>query len=81
MARDGAGLDHDFVVEQARGVLAERLQTTVDAAGTLLRDIADRLGVGVEELAAAIVRVRASGEPVALPRECYPSRNLWGELE
>ena len=58
------------VVEQARGVLAERFGVEVDTADTILNDVARAQGRGVPELAAAIVE-SCTTDSTPLPRRLY----------
>jgi hypothetical protein len=61
----------DAVVQQARGVLAERLGVEIASADAILCDVARVQRRSVMELAAAIV-ASCTDESAPLPRGLYP---------
>ena len=58
-------LQSRIVIEQAKGVLAERLGLDVEAAFDLLRGSARHLGLKIHELAAEVVSSRSTPAPIA----------------
>jgi AmiR/NasT family two-component response regulator len=64
-------LDSRIVIEQAKGVLAERYRLELDTAFALLRSAARSDRIRIRELAAQVVAGRTTPEPIlrALPRE------------
>ena len=61
----------DAVVEQARGVLAERFGIDVSTADAILLDVSRAQGRDVTDLAVAIVESCTDGS-TPLPRRLYP---------
>ena len=60
----------DAVVEQARGVLAERFGVGIGTADKILRDCARAQGRGLSELAMAVV-ASCTTDSAPLPRRLY----------
>lgn len=58
-------LESRIVIEQAKGVLAERLGLDVEAAFDLLRGSARHHGLKIHELAAEVVSSRSTPAPIA----------------
>ena len=62
-------LDSRIVIEQAKGVLAERLGMTPDEAFELLRRAARRNRITIRELAAEVVESRQTPDALFGPRK------------
>jgi hypothetical protein len=59
-------LESRVVIEQAKGVLAERLGLTVDDAFDLIRHAARSSRIGLHELAELILRERRTPNPIVI---------------
>jgi ANTAR domain len=70
MTRGSTGDAGDAVLEQARGVLAERFGVSVWTADRILRDVAAHQQRTVTELAAMVV-VSCTNDSMPLPRSLY----------
>jgi ANTAR domain len=69
-------LDSRIVIEQAKGILAERFGVHVDDAFVLLRRAARSNGLRIRELAASVVSSRETPTPIAeTTRTWTPSEN------
>jgi hypothetical protein len=64
----------DAVVEQARGVLAERFGVEIASADAILGDVARVQKRSITDLAAAVVRSCTDGS-TPLPRRLYTDSN------
>jgi AmiR/NasT family two-component response regulator len=76
-------LDSRIVIEQAKGILAERFMLDIDKAFALLRASARRHRIKIHDLAAEVVASRTTPNPILLtgdgdlrprPRSAPPSR-------
>lgn len=64
-------IDHDSdIVQQARGVIAARLDVDIETAALILDRVAHREKVGRDELAADVV-ASCTNSVVGLPRDLY----------
>jgi AmiR/NasT family two-component response regulator len=61
-------LESRIVIEQAKGVLAERYRLEIDAAFELLRRASRNNRMRIHELAAAVVRSRETPAEIVPPR-------------
>ena len=69
-------LDSRVVIEQAKGILAERFGFDVEEAFALLRRAARSNGVRIRELAESVVSSRETPAPIAeLAKTWTPSEN------
>jgi AmiR/NasT family two-component response regulator len=65
-------LDSRVVIEQAKGMLAERFELDVDEAFDLLRRAARSQGMRVRDLARSVVTNRDTPRPIAAELERWP---------